>query len=169
MFVNTASASGPFIEALAAPGRTIVTATRNGAERFATLFGGYFVDALAGDAADADKNGRVVGARGVQLRQARGRRAPTSGKGSCSPSTRCSTTAATKRARQTPTADGKNGRVASMLSLGHGRAAEALPADPKLRALYDERRELERRVEGAEAAEGQHGAGRRMPPSSRSC
>ena len=41
------------------PGRTIVTATRSGAERFATLFGGYFVDALAGDAADADRNDRV--------------------------------------------------------------------------------------------------------------
>ena len=40
VFVNTASASGPFIEALAGPGRTIVTATRTGAERFATLFGG---------------------------------------------------------------------------------------------------------------------------------
>ena len=59
VFVNTASASGPFVEALAGPGRTIVTATRTGAERFATLFGGYFVDALASDAADADKNRRV--------------------------------------------------------------------------------------------------------------
>ena len=57
--MNTASASGPFVEALAAPGRTIVTATRTGAEQFATLFGGYFVDALASDAADADKNRRV--------------------------------------------------------------------------------------------------------------
>ena len=59
VFVNTASASGPFIEALSGPGRTIVTATRTGAERFATLFGGYFVDALAGDDADADKNRRI--------------------------------------------------------------------------------------------------------------
>ena len=59
VFVNTASASGPFMEALAGPGRTIVTATRTGAERFATLFGGYFVDALAGTDADADKNRRI--------------------------------------------------------------------------------------------------------------
>ena len=59
VFVNTASASGPFVETLAGPGRTIVAATRNGAERFATLFGGYFVDALAGIEADADKNSRT--------------------------------------------------------------------------------------------------------------
>jgi hypothetical protein len=38
--------------------------------------------------------------------------------------------------------------VASILSLGTPRAAEAAPADPKLRALHEERRALERRVEG---------------------
>ena len=36
-----------------------MTATRNGRESFATIFGGYFVDALTSDAADADKNKRV--------------------------------------------------------------------------------------------------------------
>ena len=59
MFVNTTSASGPFVDDLSAPGRTIVTATRNGAEQYATLFGGFFVDALTSEAADADKNKRV--------------------------------------------------------------------------------------------------------------
>ena len=59
VFVNTASASGPFVEALSGPGRTIVTATRNGAEQYATLFGGHFVEALNSEAADADKNKRV--------------------------------------------------------------------------------------------------------------
>ena len=59
VFVNTSSSSGPFVEALSGPGRTIVTATRNGAEQYATLFGGFFVDALTSDAADADKNKRV--------------------------------------------------------------------------------------------------------------
>ena len=34
VFVNTASASGPFIAELSGPGRTVVTATRSGAERF---------------------------------------------------------------------------------------------------------------------------------------
>src|SRR4051812_29049591 len=59
VFINTASSSGPFLAELSGPGRTIVTATRSGAERFATLFGGYFIDALASDSADADKNRRV--------------------------------------------------------------------------------------------------------------
>ena len=47
-----------------------------------------------------------------------------------------------------PKADGKDGRVASILSLGTPQAAEAMPADPRMRALYEERRDLERRVEG---------------------
>jgi peptidase C13-like protein len=63
VFVNTSSSSGPFLEELSGPGRTIVTATRTGAERFATLFGGYFVDALMSDTADADKN--RLGARSI--------------------------------------------------------------------------------------------------------
>ena len=59
VFVNTSSSSGPFLEELSGPGRTIITATRNGAERFTTLFGGYFVEAFSTDASDADKNKRV--------------------------------------------------------------------------------------------------------------
>ena len=40
VFIDTTSASGPFLAELSGPGRTIVTATRNGAETYDTLFGG---------------------------------------------------------------------------------------------------------------------------------
>jgi hypothetical protein len=146
VFVNTASSSGPFMQALAAPGRTIVTATRTGAERFATLFGGYFADALAGTDADADKNRRVsvleafiyakreVGVayerEGIMLTE----HAIISDNGD-------------REGTQEPVADGKVGRVASLLSLGTADATDPLPADPKLRALYTERRDIERRIE----------------------
>ncbi|MGH7340725.1 MAG: hypothetical protein ACREKH_09565, partial [Candidatus Rokuibacteriota bacterium] len=46
VFVNTSSSSGPFVEELSGTGRTIITATRSGAEQFTTLFGGYFVEAF---------------------------------------------------------------------------------------------------------------------------
>jgi hypothetical protein len=59
VFVNAASASGDFQKVLAAKNRVIVTATRSSMERNEALFGGFFAAALAGDAADADKNGRV--------------------------------------------------------------------------------------------------------------
>jgi hypothetical protein len=57
--VSTASSSGAFAEALAAPGRIVVTATKSGQERNQTVFGTHFVAALTGDGADVDKNGRV--------------------------------------------------------------------------------------------------------------
>ena len=57
--VNAASASGGFVETLSAPGRVVITATRSAREAEATRFGGYFVEALAGDGADTDKDGRV--------------------------------------------------------------------------------------------------------------
>ena len=52
-----------------------------------------------------------------------------------------------KQGSLTPTAEGKNGRVASMLALGTAASAEPMPEDPKVRALFLERRDLERRVE----------------------
>lgn len=58
-FVNTAPASGGFLESLAGPERTLITATRGAMERNETFFGGFFVEAFAGDDADADKDGRV--------------------------------------------------------------------------------------------------------------
>ncbi len=57
--VNTASASGPFIRALSAQNRVVITATSSGREYHATLFGDYFVAAFAETGADTDKDERV--------------------------------------------------------------------------------------------------------------
>ena len=57
--VNLSSASGGFVEALAAPRRIVITATKSGFERNAPVFGQHFVDAFTGDRADADRNGRI--------------------------------------------------------------------------------------------------------------
>ena len=57
--INTATASGPFLEPLSGPKRTIIVATKSGREQNLTRFGLYFVDAFAGDGADLDKDTRV--------------------------------------------------------------------------------------------------------------
>jgi len=59
VIVNTASASGPFINALSADNRIVITATSSGREYYATLFGDYFVGAFAEAGADTDKDERV--------------------------------------------------------------------------------------------------------------
>ncbi len=57
--IDCASASGPFLNALSAPGRVIITATRSGSEVNATRFGGYLAEAIADPAADLDKDGQT--------------------------------------------------------------------------------------------------------------
>ena len=145
VFVNTASASGPFIEALSGPGRTIVTATRSGRESFATIFGGYFVDALVADTADTDKNKRVSVLEAFEYAR---REVATAyeRQGIILTEHALLDDTGDKQGTDKPAPDGKEGRVAAILALGTGQA-DALPADPKLRGLYEERRALERRVE----------------------
>jgi hypothetical protein len=57
--INTASASAPFLKALSAPGRTVITATKSGFERNYTRFGRYLSEAIADQAADLDKDGQT--------------------------------------------------------------------------------------------------------------
>jgi hypothetical protein len=56
---NMASASGEFIKSLAAKGRIVVTATRNGQETNATRFPGFFIAALNANDADTDQDGHT--------------------------------------------------------------------------------------------------------------
>lgn len=58
VFVNTASASSPFLAALAGPRRVVITATSMPAQRFHTVFPEYFIAGLAESDADIDRNGR---------------------------------------------------------------------------------------------------------------
>jgi hypothetical protein len=150
VFVNTSSSSGPFVEELSGPGRTIVTATRNGAEQYVTLFGGYFVDALTSDAADADKNKRVSVLEAFNYAKAEVARAYES-KGLLSTEHALLDDNGDKEGSQAPGMAGKDGkispdgRVAGILSFS--AAGAGLPNDPTLRALYLERQALEREME----------------------
>jgi len=57
--VNTASASGEFIKPLSGKNRIVITATRSGMEKNATIFPEHFIAAMGNPEADADKNGRI--------------------------------------------------------------------------------------------------------------
>ena len=56
LIVNATSASGGSIHALLRENRTIITATKAGTEKNATVFPRYWIEALRDAAADADKN-----------------------------------------------------------------------------------------------------------------
>jgi len=59
VFINTASASAPFLNKLSATNRVIVTATRSGNEQNFTRFGLFFAEALIDPQSDLDKDGQI--------------------------------------------------------------------------------------------------------------
>jgi hypothetical protein len=146
VFVDTSSSSGPFVQALSAPGRTVITATRNGAEQFTTLFGGYFVEAFTAEGADADKNKRVSMLEAFQYAKGEVARAYER-EGLLATEHALLDDNGDKEGSQDPSATGKDGKLAASMSLGSAADAVPLPDDPKLRALIVDQRALERRVE----------------------
>ncbi len=145
-FINTATASGPFIAALSAPNRTIITATRTGRERNLTRFGLHFVDAFVGEGADVDRNSRVsmLEAFGYAVREVEREYEGDNllltehavlddngdGEGS--------------RELDDPAGDGALARTVFLASAG-GAAGEAA-VSPELRALHEEKAAIEARI-----------------------
>ena len=142
VFVNTASASGDFQKVLAAKNRVILTSTKSSQERNEAVFGKYFAEAMAGEGADVDKNGRVSILEAFESAKAQ-----------------VATEYQRERRLLTEHAvleDGAEGSVARSTFLGAsgpgaGEAAQTA-SDPALAALEGERRAIEDRVEALKAA-----------------
>ncbi len=158
-FVNTATASGGFIEVLSGEGRTVVTATRSGGQWNATVFGGYFVEAFADGEEDSDQNkdGRVSVLEAFEYAVAQVARVYESdgrlqtehallddngdGEGTREPDPLVTAT------------DGALART-MFISAGDGTGIAGLPDDPALRTLYQERLEIQEQVEALQATRG---------------
>ena len=159
-FVNAATASGGFIEVLSGEGRTVVTATRSGGQWNATVFGGYFVDAFADgeEESDQNKDGRVSVLEAFEYAAAQVARVYESdgrlqtehallddngdGEGTREPDPLATTATDGAMARRI------------FISAGEGTGVAGLPDDPALRALYQERLELQEQVEALQATRG---------------
>ena len=135
VFVNTSSSSGAFLVPLAAPGRTIVTATRTGGERNEPRFPAFFVEAFGTAAADRNRDGGVSVLEAFEY-------AKTKVTQSYEQEGLVLTEHATIE-------DGSGGALAATLALAAthpSSAALAAIADPALRALVEERQALEDQV-----------------------
>ena len=133
-FVNTASSSGAFLQVLAGPARTIVTATKTGGERNETRFPEFFVEALDGDTADRDRNGRVSVLEAYDYALAKVKEAYEK-------EGHILTEHATLD-------DGNEGKFAAtqFLAPRGSRLAAGASADPAMRALLEQRDALEEQV-----------------------
>jgi hypothetical protein len=136
-FVNTASSSGAFLPAIAAPGRVLVTATKTGGERNETQFPEYFVAAFTDAAADRDRNGHVSIAEAFEYAKAKVTQAFQQ-KGLL----------LTEHATMDEGA-GPDSRLAATIFLGIGRGEGELAidtSDPAMRALADEKNAIEQQI-----------------------
>ncbi|MGE3273824.1 MAG: hypothetical protein AB7O67_01845 [Vicinamibacterales bacterium] len=141
--VNTTESSFPFLERLSASGRVVITATDSAAQKYATVFPEYFVQAMREASSDLDKNGRtsifeVISAASQSVRQHYEQAGQLT----------------TERAvfddngdgvGREPQAPGPDGAVARQVYLEAENPAAA--GNPELAALLRRRRELETEAE----------------------
>ncbi len=71
LVVDMTSASGGITQALKKDGRTVITATKSGSEKNATIFARYWVEALRDPAADTDKNETISALEAFHYAQAK--------------------------------------------------------------------------------------------------
>ena len=148
VFVNTTSASFPFLRKLAGKGHVVLTATDAAAQQFETVFPEFFIKAFDDAAADLDRNNRVSMWEAFTYASA-GVRQWFEMKGQL-PTERPlldDTGAGIGREAQNPGTDGAIARVTYL----EPDAVLALPADSAVAGLMRRRAELETLLEELKA------------------
>ncbi len=128
LVVSTTSSSGGALETLKSPRRVVITATKNGRERNATVFGDYWAEAFAEPTADTDKNESISALEAFRYAESKVEAHFEENK---------------RLATEHPQIQGD--RPESFLLARLGDAAE-MADDPAKRSLLLQREELERRI-----------------------
>jgi len=134
VFVNAGSGSGDFLAALADSERVVITATKSAFERNETTFAEHFARGLSSGEADADKDGRVTVLEAFQFARRE-----------------VAKSYQTRNALQTEHAQLSDSTLARTVAFG----TQPTPTDPRIAALYTERRELEAQVDALRRKKGQ--------------
>ncbi len=156
-FVNTASASGGFVQALSGERRVVMTATKTGGERNETIFGGFFVEAFASAAEEADENkDRRVSMLEAYNYASRQVARTYENDGKLLTEHAMLDDNGDRQGTNQPDPVANDGAVARALFItgGAARVAGQVPDDPELRALYAERQALEERIDGLKLLKG---------------
>jgi hypothetical protein len=152
--VNTASSSGDFVAPLSGPNRAIITATRDGRQNNETVFAGYFIEAYSQDVADLDKDDRVSLLEAYGYAIAEVHRFYES-EGRMRTETALLDDNGDAEGSHEPDPAAGDGFLSSgffladdpgLATAGDQGGADAI-ADPELRALYEQKLALERRID----------------------
>jgi hypothetical protein len=135
LVINATSASGASIHALQKQNRTVVTATKSGTEKNATVFARYWIEALRDGAADVDKNEVISALEAFKFAEQKTKQFYETNK---------------RLATEHPTLDGgdQQGHVnASRFALLRLGSIQQAAQDPAKRALLDRRESIENQID----------------------
>jgi hypothetical protein len=145
--VDTTSASGGALAALEKPGRGVVTATKSGTEKNATVFARYWIEALRDANADVDKNEAISALEAFQYATRKTNDFYESQKRLATEHAVFDDTGKnTEGVRAASTETGEGGLLSSFTLVRMG-AAQKAANDPAKRALLEKKEELERKVD----------------------
>jgi len=146
LVVNMTSASGGAIEALRKPSRVLITATKTGTERNATVFARYWVEALRDPAADADKNEIISALEAFHYAQRKTSEFYESQKRLATEHSLLEDTGKGAGVRA-PSPENSQGLRAAAFPLVRLGAAKSLANSPEKRKLLERKEALERQID----------------------
>ena len=146
LVVNTTSASGGSVPAFQRAGRAIITSTKSGTEKNATVFVRYWVEALQDPSADVDKNETVSALEAFQYADRKTAEFYTSQKRLATEHAVFEDTGKGEAVRAS-SVDGGEGRLLASLTMVRFGDAQKAALDPAKRDLLAKKEDLERRID----------------------
>jgi len=146
LIVNTTSASGGSLPAFQRAGRAVITSTKSGTEKNATVFVRYWVEALQDPSADVDKNESVSALEAFQYADRKTAEFYTSQKRLATEHAMFEDTGKGEAVR-TPSAEVGEGRLLASLTMVRFGEAQIAALDPAKRDLLAKKEDLERRID----------------------
>jgi len=146
LIVNTTSASGGSVAALKKPGRALITATKSGTEKNATVFARYWIEAMRDPAVDVDKNEAISALEAFQYAERRTVEFYESQKRLATEHPQFEDTGKSDPVRA-PSTESNEGLLLSTFTLVRIGQAQKAAADPAKRDLLAKKEELEQKID----------------------
>jgi len=146
LVVNATSCSGGSLEFLRRPNRIVITATKTGTEKNATVFGRYWAEALRDPAADTDKNEAISALEAFRYAQRKTTEFFDTQKRLATEHSVLEDTGKGEGERN-PSAENGEGKLAAAFPLVRLGANAAAARDPEKRPLLDRKEQIEQAID----------------------
>ena len=146
LLVNMTSSSGGAVNALRKENRVVITATKTGTERNATIFPRYWIEALRDPAADSDKNETISALEAFHYAQHKIAEYYESQKRISTEHALIEDTGKGTGVRD-PSAENSEGLRAAAFPLVRLGAAKSMANNPEKRKLLDKKEQIEQQID----------------------